>query len=99
MDQKVSQHGFHFLRLFLADLAGAAGWLVARLQCMWGGMAVQRGARKEYSWPLSWPGTVFAGFSEFLGVQSKCQSNFNYGSENIRLEMEFGSKVIKNQCF
>ena len=38
-------------------------------------------------------------FSEFLGVQSKCQSNFNYGSENIRLEMEFVSKVIKNQSF
>ena len=32
---------------------------------------------------------------EFLGVQSKCQSNFNYGSENIGLEMELGSKVIK----
>ena len=44
-------------------------------------------------------GTVFAGFSEFLGVQSKCQSNFNYGSENIWLEMEFVSKVIKKQCF
>ena len=29
----MSQHGFHFLRLFLADSAGAAGWLLAYSAC------------------------------------------------------------------
>ena len=32
-----------------------------------------------------------------LGVQSILQSKLNYGSNHMRLEEEFGSKVIKNK--